>query len=41
VSNNNSKQDFIPNIQLKEELGAFGYKVQLSPVEKRYGSYPW
>ena len=34
MSNNNSKQDFIPNIQLKEELGAFGYKVQLSPVEK-------
>ncbi len=34
MSNNNSKQDFIPNIQLKEELGAFGYKVQLYPVEK-------
>ena len=34
MSNNNSKHDFIPNIQLKEELGAFGYKVQLSPVEK-------
>ncbi|AIT09842.1 DNA-directed RNA polymerase subunit alpha [Candidatus Francisella endociliophora] len=34
MSNNNSNQEFIPNIQLKEELGAFGYKVQLSPVEK-------
>jgi len=34
VSNNNSKQDFIPNIQLKEELSSFGYKVELSPVEK-------
>ncbi|AXA33035.1 MULTISPECIES: DNA-directed RNA polymerase subunit alpha [Francisella] len=34
MSNNNSKKDFIPNIQLTEELGAFGYKVQLSPVEK-------
>ena len=34
MSNNNSKQGFIPNIQLKEKLGAFGYKVQLSPVEK-------
>ena len=34
MSNNNSKQEFVPNIQLKEDLGAFGYKVQLSPVEK-------
>lgn len=34
MSNNNSNQEFVPSIQLKEELGAFGYKVQLSPVEK-------
>ncbi|ABK89173.1 DNA-directed RNA polymerase subunit alpha [Francisella tularensis subsp. novicida] len=34
MSNNNSKQEFVPNIQLKEDLGAFSYKVQLSPVEK-------
>ncbi|APC90982.1 DNA-directed RNA polymerase subunit alpha [Francisella opportunistica] len=34
MSNNNSKQEFVPNIQLKEELEAFSYKVQLSPVEK-------
>ena len=34
MSNNNLKQDFIPNIQLKEELGSFSYKVQLFPVEK-------
>ena len=34
MSNNNSKQEFVPNIQFKEDLGAFGYKVQLSPVEK-------
>ena len=34
MSNNNSKQEFVPNIQLKEDLGAFGYKVELSPVEK-------
>ena len=34
MSNNNSKQEFVPNVQFKEDLGAFGYKVQLSPVEK-------
>lgn len=34
MSNNNSNQEFLPNIQLKEDLGALGYKVQLSPVEK-------
>jgi DNA-directed RNA polymerase subunit alpha len=34
VSNNNSTQEFIPNIKLKKDWGAFGYTVQLSPVEK-------
>ncbi|MBK2027745.1 DNA-directed RNA polymerase subunit alpha [Allofrancisella guangzhouensis] len=34
MSNNNLKQEFTPSVQLIEELGAFGYKVQLSPVEK-------
>lgn len=41
MSNNNSNQEFVPNIQLKEELGAFGYKIQVSPVEKGMASYPW
>ena len=34
MSNNNLEQSFIPNIKLIEDLGAFAYKVQLSPVEK-------
>ncbi|QIV96597.1 DNA-directed RNA polymerase subunit alpha [Allofrancisella inopinata] len=34
MSNNNLKQEFTPSVRLIEELGAFGYKVQLSPVEK-------
>ena len=34
MSKVDSKQEFVPNIKLAEDLGAFGYKVLLSPVEK-------
>ncbi|MFC4892409.1 DNA-directed RNA polymerase subunit alpha [Pseudofrancisella aestuarii] len=34
MSKNSSKQEFIPRVELVEELGAFGYKILLSPIEK-------
>ena len=34
MSDNNSKQEFIPTIKLIDELGSFNYKILLSPIEK-------
>ena len=34
VNNNNSNQGLKPDIKITEELNAFGYKIQLSPIEK-------